>query len=529
MKRSELRGTAGVSCGMKALCLRYRLQRFARLALLSLLALRPAVSLQAKASAETTPALLNPQWDFAVAAFDVSALPPEHQTVGERVQREFVLMLNAVKKRKRIDAEYAYYESVAWEKSRAAAAKAIAAKWKQRDQLLFNGDPLWKYKKSLKTIDAELETLQEAFEKASAEAPAITQEPAFTLIEDNKKGVYPNPPDTGKEYAFCDQQHIDGFLTGSITLYHGYLYLKLKVYTLYSTSYSYEDSILFSSDQTSDAIRELTRDLMEAVSGRTPAALTVHTEPQDASIFIDETFAGTGEVSDIEHSSGEVTVTASANKRETASISVELNEDEQTDISFTLPLITLAPLSFTALVPQAKPKWALFTPTSFFEQSAAVYQGALYMGQAPLTLDTSSGMFTYYRIESDQTGPDGTVKKTAGTFVIDARERMVTVKTRVLPDEKRPVEKAMDRMYLSYGLFWLALPVALVAGMDVLWGGRGGMLGAAIQGRSQEDANTWFPISIGASIAAGAALASTIFNVVLSFSTASMNSPALLK
>jgi hypothetical protein len=525
MKKSERRGTACVSHGLMAF--RYRL---ARLALLFPLVFCAAALLQAKASAETGPAPLNPEWGFAVTAFDVSALPPEHQTVGERIQREFVLTLNSIKKRKRTGEEYAYYEAVAWEKSKAAAAQSIASKWNQRDQLLYNGDPSWKYKKSLKAIDAELATLQKAFEKASAEAPRITREPVFTLIEDNKKGIYPAPPDAGKEYAFCVQRHIDGFLTGAITLYHERLYLTLKLYALYSTSYSYQDSILFSSEQTSDAVKELTRDLMEAVSGTTPALLTVSVEPPDASIFVDEAFAGTGEVSAFEYSSGEATITASADTRETVSTSVELTEDEQTGVSFTLPLIPIAPVSFTALVPQAKSKWALFTPTRFLGQSAAVYQGALYMGQTPLSFDTGAGLLTYYRIESDQTAPDGTVKKTARTVVVDARESMVTVKTRILPEPKeKPVAKALDRMYLSYGLFWLTLPVALVAGMDVLWGGRGGMLGAAVQGRSLDDVNIWYPVSLGASIAAGAALVSTIVNAVLSFSTASKNSPTLVK
>jgi hypothetical protein len=487
-------------------------------------------SLHAKASAETAPAPLNPEWNFAVTAFDISALPSEHQLVGELVQREFVLLLNAIKKRWRGAEEYTYYETVAWEKSKAAAAKAIADKWSQRDQLLFLGDPAWKYKKSLKTINSDIEKLRDTFEKASVEAPLITREPVFTLIEANKIETYPKPPETGKEFAFCVQEKIDGFLTGAITLFQGRMYLTLKVYTLYSNSYLYEDSILFSSDQMTGAVKELAGDLTAMVSGVAPALLTVHADAFDASLFVNETFVGTGEISNFEHSPGEVTLTASASGRETASVSLELNEGEQTDVSFTLPLITSVPFSFTALTPQAKSKWTIFTPTVFSEQASAVYQGALYVGQAPLTLDAGSGALAYYRIESEQIGLDGTVKKTAGTVVVDSRAAMSTVKTRVLPEpEKKPVERAMSRLYLSYGLFWLTLPVALVAGMDALWGGNGGMLGAAIRGRSAPDANAWFPISIGATIAAGTALGFTIINAVLYFSTANERSPVVVK
>jgi hypothetical protein len=501
-----------------------------RAVLFFLLLFFPALSLYAKASAEPAPAPLNPQWGFAVTAFDISGLPPEHQNIGVSVQREFVLLLNAIKQRRRGAEEYAYYETVAWDKSKAAAAKAIADKWNQRDQLLFLGEPSWKYKKSLKTINGDIEKLRDAFEKASAEAPLIEWEPAFTVTEDNKKGTYPKAPETGAEFAFCAQQNIDGFLTGVVTLFQGRIYLRLKMYTLYSNSYSYEDSILFSSDQMNNAVKELAGDFTAAISGIAPGTLTVHSDAPDAFLFINETFAGTGEVSGFEHSPGEVTVTASASERESASVSFELGEGEQVDASFTLPLIRLVPLSFTALTPQVKSKWAVFTPTVFSEQESAVYQGALYVGQTPLTLDVGDGSFTYYRIESDQTGLDGTINKTAGTVVVDSRADMAVVKTRVLPDpEKKPVEKAMDRMYLSYGLFWLTLPIALVAGMDALWGGRGGMLGAAIQGRSLPDVTTWLPISIGATIAAGTALGFTIINAVLYFSTANKNSPVIVK
>ncbi|MDR0706519.1 MAG: hypothetical protein LBF60_01400 [Treponema sp.] len=501
-----------------------------RIALFFLLLFCSASSLHAKADAEIAPAPLNPEWGFAVTAFDISALPPEHQSIGELVQREFVLTLTSIRKRRRGAEEYAYYKTAAWEKSKATAAKAIADKWNQRDQLLFLGDPSWKYKKSLKTINSDIEKLRDAFEKISAEAPLIMREPVFTLTEDNKRGTYPTPPETGKEFAFCVQQKIDGFLTGVITLFQGRMYLTLKVYMLYRDSYSYEDSILFSSDQMPNAVKELAGDLTAMVSGIAPATLMVHADAPDASLFINETFAGTGEISGFEHSLGEVTVTASASDRETASVSLELNEGEQTDVSFTLPLITFAPFSFTALTPQAKSKWAIFTPTVFSEQAAAVYQGALYVGRTPLTLDVKPGAFTYYRIESDQTGLDGIVNKTAGTVVVDSRTDMAIVKTRALPEpEKKPVERAMNRMYLSYGLFWLTLPVAMVAGMDALFGGGGGMLGAAIQGRSSPDANAWLPVSIGATIAAGTALGLTIFNTVLYFSTANKNSPVIVK
>jgi hypothetical protein len=489
-----------------------------------------ASSLHAKAAAEADPAPLNPEWGFAVTAFDISALPPEHQIIGEFVQREFVLMLNSIKKRRRGVEEYAYYENAAWEKSKAAAAKAIADKWTQRDQLLFLGDPAWKYKKSLKTINSDIEKLRDAFEKAAVEAPLIARDPVFTLIEANMKETYPKPPETGREFAFCVQQKIDGFLTGAITLFQGRMYLTLKAYTLYSNSYSYEDSILFSSDQMANAVKELAGDLTAALSGIAPALLAVDADAPDAALFVNETFAGTGEISGFEHSPGEVTVTASASSRETASVSLELNEGEQTEVSFTLPLITFAPFSFTALTPQAKSRWAVFTPTLFSEQTAAVYQGALYVGQTPLTLDVMSGAFTYYRLESDQIGLDGTINKTAGTVIVDSRTDMAIVKTRVLPDpEKKPVERAKDRLYLSYGLFWLTLPVALVVGMDALWGGDSGMLGAAIQGRSSLDANAWLPVSIGATIAAGTAIGFTIFNAVLYFSTANKNSPVIVK
>jgi hypothetical protein len=282
---------------------------------------------------------------------------------------------------------------------------------------------------------------------------------------------------------------------------------------------------LFSVENSTGAVRELAHDLVGVISGIAPVTFTVQAEPGEAAIFINETFAGTGEISNFEHSPGEVSVVVSANKYETVSAVIELNEGEQTEVSFTLPLINFTPLSLTALVPEPKSKWAVFTPTRFSEQGAAVYQGALYVGQTPLILDARSDMFNYFRIESDQTGSQGTIKKTAGTVVVDGRQDIVSVKTRVLPAPgQKPVEKSRNRMYTAYGLFWLALPLAIVAGI----GGSDGMAGAAIKGRSQ-DAYTWYPVSIGASIAAGTALGFFIFNAARYFSTANNNSPPLSK
>jgi hypothetical protein len=469
--------------------------------------LLPILALSAFGTTETAATALNPEWTFAITAFDVSAVPAAQQSVGEIVQRNLFRTMSVVDKRTRPVEEYAYYENAAWEKARTNAAKKVSDKQNQRDQLAYQGDPSWKYRKSLKTIDTDMAKLKDEFQQVDAQAPAIEKTPVFKFITDNKNGAYPAPPAAGGEYRFCVSQKIDGFMTGSLVPYHGRLFLTIKIWTLFSNSFIYEDSSLFSSEDAAVAVNELAENLITCLSGESPSRLVVHAEPPDASVFVNETLIANGEA--VERSNGTVTVVASADKHETISVPVDLNPDEETEVTIRLP-----PVNYKPFVIETD------------NEGDSIYQGALFVGHSPLSLDLPLNGFEYFKAESEGK---------AGAIVTGEKDPLLNIKKRVLPREgEKPVEKAQDKMYAAYGRFWIALPVALVVGMP--WQGGGGIFGAAYNGfvssqtqKSADNANVWYNVSLVAVVAVGVTLADTIFRAVRYFYISNKNSPKLVK
>jgi hypothetical protein len=387
----------------------------------------------------------NGQWILAVTAFDVSSLDPSRRLIGDMISRSLVESLNAVDRHIRVSREYAYYEDYAWFGARAAAAKSLAAKRGERDTLLFRGEPDWKYRKSLEVIEGEIKKLEEDLKKKEAEMPLIVTEPLLQLIEDNNNGLFPEPPKKGEEYRFCQNRKTDAFLTGTVSEYYGRIYVTLRMYTVYARSYFYEDSILFSYDDTLRAMGELADRLVTLVSGVPPASIAVHAEPPEAAILIKESFAGRGEVPPREHPPGEVTVEVFADNYGSAAVPVELFAGELADV-----YINLRPLSRAAL--------SVNVPG---QDGSSVYQGALYLGQTPLVVDVFSNQFEYIRVETPGGEIGSAVFKRDVEFSGDAGSLELTTAFPP-PEGSKPVETARKRLYGAYGRLWIALPLMFV-------------------------------------------------------------------
>jgi hypothetical protein len=465
--------------------------------------------------AGTTP--VNIEWVFALTSIDVSGVPVSMQSAGNVVERNLYQRLHSISLHKCADEEYRYYESRAWAKARTDAAKKLMDKRAQRDAVVFQGNPEWKSKKSIKTIDADILKLEEEFRNADTQAPLIAEEVPFKLAESNRSGTFPVPPKSGGERQFCVAQKADAFMSGALTEYHGRILLKLKIWSLAFNAFIYENNILLSAEDISVAINELAAELIDAVSGYRSARVAVLADAADALVFIgDDLVEKAGE--ETLQAPGKILVTVSAENRRTVSVPLELNEDESAEVSVTLPLVNLAPMSITAFDKNG-------------ELTAPLYKGALYLGETPFTLDLPSNMFDYFRIEME--GNKGSLAVFESTSDMTAGTKRL--KTRLLPDpEKKPVEKARDRMYLSYGLFWMSLPLVMVVGFP--WQGGGGMYGSAfteVQTNPTEEnaarANTLLAVSIGAAAAVGLTIADVIYRAVKYFTIANENSPALVK
>ncbi|MDR3333510.1 MAG: hypothetical protein LBT13_01290 [Treponema sp.] len=453
-----------------------------------------------EAKTEKTPQ--NGEWVLAVTAFDISALPISRQQIGEDMTRRLIRSLGAVHTRSRMVREYAYYGDYAWSKTRAVAAQTLAAKRGERDLLVYQGDPEWKYRKRLKVIDAEIQKLEEALIETEAEIPLIVLEPGFKLTEENIKGSFPVPPAEGGEYRFCVTQKADAFLTGKIIEFHGRFYVTLRMYTRYTRSFQYEDSVVFSTETTDQMVNTLANRLVATVSGMPLGAVVVHTVPEDARVFIDSSLAGQAET--IERPAGTIEIESFADQHEAVSIPLELKSGELAEL-----YINLQPLSHGALnitVPD-KP-------------GASVYRGALYIGQTPLSMDTPMHHYEYYRVETPEGEHTSVVlsledsrTKSALQGTAEAGGTLVLKTRKPPPEGTKPVEKARRRFYGAYGRFWITLPVAFV--IQGIYSSQIAGYQAQPTVELYEDIMVTQKISIGAWIVFGAVSAEFVVRTVL--------------
>jgi hypothetical protein len=314
--------------------------------------------------------LRDTEWVLAITAFDVSALPESRRVIGELLQRSLVDSLNSVSYRIRVSPEYGWYEGRAWARAQGAAAKALAAKREERDHLLYRGDPGWRYRRSLKTLEGEIKKLEEELRKTEAEKPPVEKEPVFRFTRGNQDGSFPPPPAAGKEYRFCLDQKADAFLAGTVSEYYGRIFIALKLYAAYTGAYIYEDRVIFSSDDIVTATAELSGRLTMAVSGAAPAEIAVSTGLPESVILLNHSFAAQGELERQERPPGKVTVEILASGYESAWGEAELKSGELTEIAVDLRPQELSPVHIE----------------SGGETGLSVYLGAQYMGETPLTL-----------------------------------------------------------------------------------------------------------------------------------------------
>ena len=510
-----------------------------------------------EAPAEAEP--VNTEWVLCITDPDVSTLPVSRQISGTTVVRSLANTLSNLSFRFRGEEESAYYRDYAWAKSRSAAAKALAAKQSERDLLIYRGDPSWRYKKNLKAVDDAIAKLEDDLAGIDALAPAVEAKPVFTLTEGNVNGTYPAPPEPGGEYRFCTDQKADAFLTETLSEYHGRIYLKIRMYTLFTRSYSFEDSILFSSEDLNEAVDEISGRLAAAVSEALPSAILVHATPPDAMVLIDGALEGMREAGQVpaeqtppeEISSGQTPPEQTQPKqisleqvpsgqvpaeqvpqeihiRSPGTVEVAVRADNYNPVSFPVELkpgeladlyIELTPLSLTA--------FDIEVPGN---PGSKVYMGGLYVGETPLTLELPKSQFAYISVETpdEDIGTavfrDNSLVKGSSQFIRkgDASgTALFSTKTPVNPEEKR-VDRARRGFYGVYGAFWFILPASLItagiAGTYIIANNLyAGTPGADLQSdaykRIYDNALTGRNVQIAAYSVMGAALGVTFFQI----------------
>jgi hypothetical protein len=460
-----------------------------------------------KTEDETKMEPLNTEWVFCVTAFDVSALPPGRRIIGEVLAANLVASLKAVDYRIRVFPEYTFYEGMAWSKARLEAGKRLTAKREQRDLLLYQGNPAWRYRKLLDTANKEIIQLEEAFQKTEALIPEIGIKPAFRLTTENDQGVFPAAPESGRERQFCGAQKADGFLTAKVSEFHGRLYIVLRVYAYYAGSYIYEDSDIFSPDDLIIVADELSGRLTAAIAGTEPAAVQVTAAPENAMILVNNTYAGRGKTEIIERSPGQADVTVYAEHYNSATVSLELTAGELAELS-----INLTPLAVS-----------VFNVELPFEAGGSLYRGSLYSGESPQSLELAVNTYEYLRVDT----PEGKIAQA----VIFAGLEPDTVNTVVMrprtPKGKTDVDTSRRRFYGAYGRFWIALPVAYV-----ILGTSNAITGAYNRTENIElfdKAQMFYNINLGTMIVAGGFLLETFIREAIYLVTSTRHEPRLAR
>jgi hypothetical protein len=433
------------------------------------------------------------EWTLCITAFDVSAISPAWQTAGDTITRSITANLQNLDFRFRGEEESVYYRDYAWAKSNVAAMDALVKKRNERDLLLFRGDPEWKYEKDLKAIDAVISKLEQDVAAAVAIAPLVEEKPVFVLSEKNRNGTFPPPPLPGTEYRFCTTEKADAFLTGTLSEYYGRIYLDLKMYTRHTGSYSYKNSMLFSTEDLNKVIAEITDDLARAVSDTFPSAILVRSNPAGAMVTIDGVLAAQGETEPRMHSPGTAEIAVTADNHISASFPLELKPGELAEVS-----VDLTPRGVTVLDADVSDK-----------PGSKVFLGGLYMGETPLTLELPKSESAYISVETPE-GEVGSmiiqnsnlVSGSAQFFSLNDNVKADFFTAFPVSEEEKMLENNRKKFYSSYGTFWFILPVALLAG---------GI--AETHMAINQNTGTWSMLRMGANAAWVAALGVTFYQI----------------
>jgi hypothetical protein len=461
-----------------------------------------AGSLYPRGKAEE-PVPVNTEYMFCITVFDVSDLPPAQASLGPILQSRLASRLDGIDRRVRTGEELVRYEERAYAQARDGVIAQLAAKRKERDDLLFKGFPRWKYNKELRRINKELKELEALFVKMENETIRIEERPVFVLSKD----PFPQPPPPGGEERFLDAQKADAFLSGKLSSYYGRIYAELRVYTRDST-FVFEDALIFSYEDMNDAADDLASRVEAAVAGTSRSVLTVATEPEEARILVNEKLTANREP--VFLNPGEVSVLVSADGYENFSGSLELVPGEKAETS-----VVLSPVESEIL--------KLSNP------GAKIYIGALYVGTVPpggdLEISVPEDRYRYINMETED-GRRGEVivlgEQRTGS------QRSVEINPRIVPGkDEKPVEKRRRQFYGAWGRLWVTLPLAFF--LD----GLARSYATAYNVSGNEDIlnryNTSYYISRGAMIAAGVFGVESLIRLIIYINTANREAVPLWK
>ena len=526
---------------------------------LLLLACAGSLSARGKKEAEIREPQNN-EFTLCITSFDVSALPPSQQILGTVLQRELALDLGRVHHRARGEEELARYEELAWNAAMREAAARLAEKRAERDALLFQGTPNWKYRKELKRIGKELEELEGAYKKAVEERPLITEKPLFKMSAANVgTGTFPPPPPArGGEEAFLKDQNADALLEGKFRLLYGRIYAEFRLFTR-GASFIYEDSTIFSPEDLNAAADELKLRFLEALYNSEPARLSLRADPDHARLELNGRQVSGEET--LVLPPGPVTLRASADDHQSVVRELDLDAGDTEEIAFVLKPFTMENLILALPGPgssvymgalylggnvpakteteETEPGTAEAAETTTVEKAGET-EGPDAEGSDEISIDEAViepeqpgffsvyvpvGQYRYIRVETEDGLTGEAIVK--GSAESDEEVRIVTLEPRRLPGrDEKPVEDKRRKFYGAYGRFWITMPLAfLISGFSQLYSNSYNMGFSASGSQGMYNtARSMFYVSIGAWAVAGIFLTESLIRMGIYVHSASKES-----
>ena len=462
-------------------------------------------------AAERETRIQNNEWILCITNPDISSLPPDRAGIVDIITRKLVDRLKDVSYRTRISPEYAYYEEQAWFNDRTAAARALTAKLEERSSLIYRGDPIWRYRQNLARIDAEIEKLRASLEETENNAPVINRDPVFRLTNANLDFSFPAAPGAGLESRFCRDQRIDAFLVSSVTEFYGRYLLSVKLYTAYTGTYTWEDSIIFSPENTDSALDDIARRLISVLSGNQPASVTINAQPQEALVLINRSFIGRGDIGTLQYPPGTIIIDVSAPHHESITLKTDLSGGELVDININLNPIEYVNVDISA------------------ETQGSIYRGSLYIGEAPLTLRLPLNSLEYIEFETEDLNKTSIVFQTPDTpgFM------QALSFNAAIPLQSGLIDMERQHFYWAWGGTWIAGITAWLAYYSFVSAdftvrhnyNTTGMLNEAFFNSYQNKYNFY----IGTIIVAGAAAGYGIYRLVRYISAANNEAIPIIK
>jgi len=363
----------------------------------------------------------NKEFTLCVTAFDVSSLPAGQQVLGPILQRELVADLNRIYYRVRSEDELHRYEEMEWITAMHAAADKLAKEREKRDNLLYQGHPNWKYKQEIKKNKTEIEKLEEAYIKARDRKPLIEERPLFKLLAGNTgtPATFPQPPEKGKEEAFLRNTRVDAFLGGKFRLLYGRIYVEFRIVAR-GSSFVYEDSAIFSSENLNTAADEVKQRFLAALVNSELVRIVLNAEPENSQIVVNNRIIKKGEVLILPP--GPVTIAVSAVDHEGITEELEL-EGGEGELSFVLKPLPMEDLG-----------------VAFPGPNSSVYRGAMYMGGNPVVEEEQTEAAMTEEEETDEQQAD---EQETGELIAEADEQAAG-DALTKPEESAEAEKISE-------------------------------------------------------------------------------------